>query len=192
MDNRKALLLTLLVITSITFVGAGYASDHSGSSENSDNDLTTVYMITELNDMAVSAECTFDFDDITYYRDRPVTGGAAATAYKSATGESGMVKLFVRSSGVSHVDASMTVRLNEQYTDATFTMYFYDSNQTRIGSPIVLTDTDQSVIIEGGMTTDTTYYCKAAVAIADATLNSNPFGTLSFGVTFTATASDGT
>lgn len=199
MDNSKLTIMAICVAAIMACVGAGYALEYSGSTVNSNNNLTAIYMVAELNDMAVSADYTFDFDDITYYRDTTVTRNTVNNTYKSATGESSMVKLYIRSTGIAPVEPpavnnvdSLTVKLDDEYTDATYTMYFYDANQTQVGTPIVLTDQPQAIIIEGGVAMDTIYYCKVTVAIANATLNLNPFGTLSLGVTFTATASDGT
>ena len=204
MESKGLILIALSLAMVMACVGVGYASEYSASTENTNNSLQSTFMLLKLNDNAIqqggtaTANGSFVFTDLVYHRDMVVTSTASPDiSYTSVTGTSNVVKFRIEHTPSGVNPTTVTARLNEAHSEATITLRFYSDQActTTIGNPITMTAMDQ---VLPNMNTDTDYWCKATIVISDSTLNSvndrteiltnDGSGTITFGVTFTATA----
>lgn len=197
MKSIGSILLVVSIVMVATCMGAGYAAEYSASSVNSGNTLSSTYMIIEYNDNAIvsgnsgsaTTYGTFTFSDIVYYRDVVISSEGNSTNYKSYEKTSDPVKVFIDHHPSETVGTSMTVKLTSAVQDATLVIQYYDDQACTIvhdnGSPITLTTTDQSA---GVFDTNTEYYCKLTLTMSTSTLSTTPAGTVTFGISMTATA----
>ena len=174
MRNMSILLVLSVAAVIGCIFGVGYASEYTATTSNTDNTLQATYMVLELNDNAVTSECTFNFDDLVYYRDRAVIGGTISDVYRFVSAESDMVKVWIKSTPTDEVDTTMTVRLRDPvdtlpvlgeengqpvtvYVDvATIVLQFYhyvdlteddidNGDWVPYGDPVTMTDDDKPV-----------------------------------------------
>ena len=205
-DARPVVLLLSLVVI-ISGVGVGYGVDHFAYTNNTNNSLNMTYNLLELEDYAGSSSCVFKFDNMVYYMDRTVSGNDqenpsnnVTTVYRSATAESHVVNLYLRSANETPVETTMTVQLagvpfdsdTGALTDGTYTLQFYTDQTCQAasayGDPIEFSDTTTVYTVTEYFDTDTFYFCKMTIAVSTETLDIQPAGNLEFDVVFSATA----
>ena len=230
MKNKGTVLIALSIAAVMACVGVGYAAEYSASTSNSNNTLASTYMLLELNDNAVTSECTFQFDDLVYYRDRTISGSTVTDVYRFTSKDSGMVKVYINGTNLNNPVINMSVNLTE--TDpldtipvtmdvdgemetvdvpvASLVLQFYEldteaQEETWVpfGDPVKLTTSPQTVS-QGQSHKEfspgpTEYRCKATITINNFALDAanngigdqpatGGIGTVTFGITFTATA----
>lgn len=114
MHDKGLVLIALSIAMVMACVGVGYAVEYSASTDNSNNPIETNYIILELKDNGFTSQNTFVFDDIVYYRDRVVIGNTVTDTFKCATGQSDMVKVYLRHTpSTDEVETVMSVKLNQ-------------------------------------------------------------------------------
>lgn len=171
----------------MAFVGVGYGLEYSGSSLNTDNTLNVIYMKYKLNDQDT---CTFEFDDITYYRDRDINGHVT---YKYNTTESAKMNLWIEGTGaknVQNIEAKVKLAEAQSTADISLQMYSDEACTTKLGSAIPLTD--DYATIPDIQVTDNVYWCKISVTLKETVLEAQPSDALVFDVVFYATATAAT
>ena len=228
MNGKGTVLMAFSIAAIMACVGIGYAVEYSASSTNTDNTLQATYIILELNDNAVTAESTFTFDDLVYYRDRTISGNTITDVYRFTSKDSDLVKVYLNGTNLNSPVINMSVKLTEPLDTIPVTMevdgemetvnvpvaslvlqfYELDTEQQEetwipFGDPITLSTSSQTVSqgqspkeFEPG---PTEYRCKATITINDHALDvanngigdqpgTGGIGTVTFGITFTATA----
>ena len=209
MRSTASVLLVAAMVMVTVCIGAGVAKDYSASTDNSGNSLQANYIVLELNDNGVTPQQgTFQFDNLVYYRDRIVTSSGVVDIYTSTSIDSDPVKVFIRSTGSAPSgNMPLTVKLNSAVNDATIKIQFFTDQACTQPYPvpaqgqdptiITLTMTEQTV---GSFAADTDYWCKISVTVITSVLDTaltpsaaeqrpgDGKGSISFGVTFMATA----